>query len=463
MINTVEKFESPQLKKLHAGKVRDSIKIDSKRRMIVVTDRISAFNKNLTNSAIPSKGGVLNSLTNFWFEKTEHIIPNHLIEQIDDNISLVKEAEPIRVEMIVRGYLTGSMWRGYQKGARVFSGAKVPDGLTKNQQFSEPLLTPTTKDEFDTEISEAEIIKSGLVDEKTYQEMKKIALELFDFGSAFLAEKGIILVDTKYEFGFYEGKLILIDEIHTPDSSRFWKKADYEKSPGNVEQMDKEFVRQWMLDNKIEGKTPDILPEEVILETSKRYKDIYKDITGKEYVQTAIDVNLRMYQNLLAAGIIKAGYIAMIMGSKSDVSHAEKIKSYMEKFDICTEMRIISAHKNGERLTALAEQINHAVEPVSVIAIAGRSNGLGGALAANLNVPVINCPPFTGKDDIMLNINSSLVMPSSTPAVSVIHPDNAALAAVRALNIPSFKKQMARDILAMKQALIDEDNAIKNK
>ena len=143
-INTLEKFESPQLKKIHAGKVRDSIRIDGKKRMIVVTDRISAFNKNLEYSAIPYKGAVLNTLTNFWFKKTKHIINNHFIEQIDDNISIVKECQPIRVEMIVRAYLTGSMWRGYQKGQRVFSGAIVPGGLASNQKFPKPILTPTT-------------------------------------------------------------------------------------------------------------------------------------------------------------------------------------------------------------------------------------------------------------------------------------------------------------------------------
>ncbi len=462
MINTLEKFESPQLKKIHAGKVRDSIRINDKKRMIVVTDRISAFNKNLKNSAIPYKGAVLNSLTNFWFVKTKHIIDNHFIEQIDDNISIVKECKPIKVEMIVRAYLTGSMWRGYQNGQRIFSGAEVPDGLKFNQKFPEPIITPTTKDENDSEITEAEIIKTGLADEKTYQKMKEISLKLFKFGSDFLEEKGIILVDTKYEFGIYNGKLILMDEIHTPDSSRFWKKEDYDKSPEDVVQADKEFVRQWMLQNKIKGKTPDVLPQEVIEETSKRYKDIYKDITGKEIPETNIDINTRIYYNLLNAGYIKSGYVAMIMGSKSDVKHAEKIKSHLEKFNVTTEMRIISAHKNGERLPELAEVYNFAVEPVAVIAIAGRSNGLGGALAANLNVPVINCPPFTGKDDIMLNINSSLIMPSNTPAVTVVHPDNAALAAIRSLNISQFKQQMTKDIQAIKEGLIEDDFKIRN-
>jgi phosphoribosylaminoimidazole-succinocarboxamide synthase len=460
-METLYYFSSPQLKKIHAGKVRDSIRIDDNKRMIVVTDRISAFNKNLKN-AIPAKGGVLNSLTNYWFNKTKHIIDNHLIKQIDDNISIVKEAVPIRVEMIVRGYLTGSMWRGYQEGKRNFSGVSVPDGLIKNQKFPSPILTPTTKDKDDTEITEEEIIKRGLVDEGIYQQMKKKALELFDFGSRYLEEKGIILVDTKYEFGLVNGKLILIDEIHTPDSSRFWNKEDYEKAPESVEQIDKEFVRQWMLKHKQDGKVPDILPPEVVAETSRRYKEIYEIITGEKYEESPLPVQTRIYHNLLNHQYIKPAYIALVMGSKSDVPHAEKIMSHMEKFDIKKQMRIISAHKNGERLVELAQEINHAIEPVSIIAIAGRSNGLGGALAANLNVPVINCPPFSDKTDLMLNINSSLIMPSNTPAVTAVHPDNAALAAVRSLQIPAFKKIMEEDIRLMKEKLIEDDQEIKN-
>jgi fusion protein PurCD len=462
MINTLEKFESPQLKKIHAGKVRDSIRINNKRRMIVVTDRISAFNKNLKNSAIPSKGGVLNNLTNFWFNKTEYIIKNHKIEQIDDNITLVKEAEPIRVEMIVRAYLTGSMWRGYKSGKREFSGEIVEDGMNYNEKFFSPILTPTTKDDFDTEVTEKEIIRLGLVDEKTYQKMKDTSLKLFAFGSDYLSEKGIILVDTKYEFGFCDGELILIDEIHTPDSSRFWNKADYDKSPENAEQIDKEFVRQWMLNNKISGQVPDVLPKEIIEETSKRYKDIFKIITGNEFQQSDIFIKTRIYNQLVDKGIIQPGYVALVMGSKADVDHAEKIKGHLEKFDVNVEMRVVSAHKNGERISEIADVLNHCIEPVAVIAVAGRSNGLGGALAANLCVPVINCPPFKDSADIMLNVNSSLIMPTNTPAMTVIHPDNAALAAIRALNIPLFKHQMNLDIYDIKEVLIKDDNEIRN-
>lgn len=458
-MNTLYHFESPQLKKIHAGKVRDSIAVDEKSRLIVVTDRISAFNKNLQN-AIPFKGGVLNTLTNFWFKKTEHIIENHLIEQIDDNISLVKECEPIRVEMIVRAYLTGSMWRGYQGGQRDFCGVPVAENLTFNQKFSSPILTPTTKDADDTEITEQEIIERGLVDAETYQKMKEISLKLFDFGSKYLEERGIILVDTKYEFGFYEGKLILMDEIHTPDSSRFWDKADYDKNPEKAEQIDKEFVRQWMLSHKVDGKIPTLLPDDVTAETSKRYRDIYKIITGSEYQTSAMDIQVRMYQNLVRKGLIKAGFVALIMGSKADVPHAENIIKHLSKYNIKTQMRVISAHKNGERIPELANQYNHSIDPIVVIAIAGRSNGLGGALAANLSVPVINCPPFADKTDFVVNINSSLLMPSDTPALTVVDPKNAALAAVRSLNVPELKKQINSEIEAVKQGLIADDNAL---
>ncbi len=460
-MNTLEKFESAQLAKIHAGKVRDSIRIDDKRRLLVVTDRISAFNKNLKNSAIPSKGGVLNSLTNFWFRQTEHIVKNHLIEQIHDNVSLVKEAKPIRVEMIVRAYLTGSMWRGYTAGVRSFSGVTIPDNMVMNQAFDNPIITPTTKDDYDTEISEREIIAFGLADEATYSKMKDIALKLFRFGSEYLAQRGIILVDTKYEFGFDGNELILIDEIHTPDSSRFWKKADYDSAPQKAEQIDKEFVRQWMLANKTGGNTPDTLPEHVIEETSKRYRDIFKIITGNDYVRTSHNIISGIYQNLLSKKFIKTAYVAIVMGSKSDIPHAESIKNFLTKFDISVDFRIVSAHKNGERITEIADNLNFAIEPVAVIAVAGRSNGLGGALAANLSVPVINCPPFADKTDILLNINSSLMMPSATPAMTVIHPDNAALAAVRVLNVPQFKLQIAQDIQIMKQNLIAEDDTVR--
>jgi len=304
-MNYITKLEtdSNKLTFLHRGKVRDSLSVNDSTRLIVVTDRISAFNKKI-KTAIPNKGAVLNGIANFWFKQTEHIIENHVLRVIDPNLMLVKEAKPIKVEMVVRGYLTGSMWRGYEEGQRNFSGAVVGEGLKKNQRFENPLLTPTTKDEDDTEISPEEILKTGLVAADIWAEMKETALALFKFGSEYLAERGIVLVDTKYEFGLLNGKLILIDEMHTPDSSRFWRKADYEANPDHAEQIDKEFVRQWMLANKIDGEVPLVLAAEVVAETTRRYEEIYEMVTGSKLEVPSSDLKVRIAQNLEKEGLL---------------------------------------------------------------------------------------------------------------------------------------------------------------
>lgn len=179
---------TPQLGKIHSGKVRESFRVDDKQRLIVATDRISAFDSVL-KTAIPGKGAVLNSLAAFWFEQTKDIVPNHFVRLIDPNISLVREAQPIKVEMIVRGYLTGSAWRGYQKGKRQVSGVPISEGMKKNQPFPEPIITPTTKEESDREISAEDLIKEGWVEEKIYRKMAEVSLKLFKRGSEFLAEK----------------------------------------------------------------------------------------------------------------------------------------------------------------------------------------------------------------------------------------------------------------------------------
>jgi len=304
-MNCITKLEtnSPKLTFLHRGKVRDSLRVDDQTRLIVVTDRISAFNKKI-KTPIPNKGAVLNGIAGFWFEQTKNIIPNHVLRIIDPNLMLVKEAEPIKVEMVVRGYLTGSMWRGYEEGQRNFSGTIVPDGLKKNQKFDTPVLTPTTKDDDDTEISPEEIIRTGLVSAEIWEQMKTKTLELFRFGSEYLASKGIVLVDTKYEFGLLNGELILIDEIHTPDSSRFWRKSDYEANPGSAEQIDKEFVRQWMLANKIDGEVPLILAPEVVAETTRRYEEIYEMVSGQKLQIPNQNLMSRVRENLGKEGLI---------------------------------------------------------------------------------------------------------------------------------------------------------------
>jgi fusion protein PurCD len=461
-MNCFSGFSSPQLVRTHKGKVRDSYSLGWGQRLIAVTDRISAFDSVL-DSFIPAKGAVLNKITNFWFRETSHIIQNHFIKEVDPDITLVHEVIPIKVEMVIRGYLTGSMWRYYSEGKRTFSGVQVPDGLTKNQKFPTPILTPTTKEDSDREITPEEIVASGLTDEKTLKTMMDAARALYDFGSKYLEEKGIILVDTKYEFGIKDNGVILIDEIHTPDSSRFWKSENYAQSPENAEQIDKEFVRQWLIANKKDGKYPTSLPPEVIAETTKRYIEIYEAVTGEKWnLDLKADISNRVLTNLVRNNIIKPGYVAIVMGSISDEEHAKKIKAYLEPYQIKVEMRVVSAHKNGEDIAALAYEYNNSIEKGVVIAVAGRSNGLGGALAANLNIPVISCPPFKDNIDMMVNINSSLMMPGNTPAMTVIHPDNAAMGALRCLNLNTIRAEISAGIAKQKKSLREADKKMRS-
>jgi len=460
-MESISNVISPQLNKIHSGKVRDSFRVDEKIRMIIATDRLSSFDSVL-ETLIPGKGAILNSLATFWFEKTKDIIDNHLIESIHPNISLVKEAKPIKLEMIVRAYITGSAWRKYQKGSRELSGQKVPDGLKKNQPFPTPMVTPTTKEKSDREITEKEIIAEKWATKKRYNEMKEISLKLFKRGQKLLSEKGMILVDTKYEFGLIGNKLILIDEIHTPDSSRFWSAEDYKKDPSKVEQIDKEFVRNYLMKNKIDGQYPTKLPSKIVKETQKRYNNIFTIITG-EKLNNDIDNTIDKMKNVLVKQkFMKDGFVAIIMGSKSDLPFSKKIKEEIEKYNIFVDMRIVSAHKNGENISEIASEYNNSIEPGAVIAVAGRSNGLGGALSANLNIPVFNCPPFKDKIDMLTNVNSSLMMPSNTPAATIIDPKNAALISLRSLNIKRLKDKFSEEILKMKEGLKKDDEKIRN-
>ena len=461
-MSCLTRFATPQLELLHRGKVRDSLRVDASTRMIVVTDRISAFDQVL-QTPIPSKGAVLNSLSAFWFEQTRSIVPNHMVSAIDPQVMLVREATPIRVEMVVRGYLTGSMWRAYEKGKRSFSGNEVPDGLKRNQKLPRPLLTPTTKEESDREITPAQIVETGLATRETYAAMEKAALELFKAGSELLASKGVLLVDTKYEFGLIDGKLVLIDEIHTPDSSRFWGAEDWQRDPVTCVEMDKEYVRRWLLDHTVNGQMPLRLPDEVIAEASRRYLALFERVTGKPLDLPGSDQRERIYRNLLRAGVIEDAYVVVVMGSASDLSHCQKVKETLERYEVAVDVRVVSAHRNGEQIAAMAEEYNLAVEPGAAIAVAGLSNGLGGALAANLSIPVFNCPPFKDQTDLLVNVNSSLMMPSRLPAATVVGAETAALAALRSLNLRRLRDRFVAEIAETKARLREDDRRVRGR
>ncbi|MAH32825.1 phosphoribosylaminoimidazolesuccinocarboxamide synthase [archaeon] len=303
--NTLDKTNL-NIGKKYEGKVRDSYVIDNK-RLIITTDRISAFDRVLCT--LPFKGQVLNQTAAFWFEKTKDIVKNHVIDIPDPNVLVAKECELIPVEMVIRGYLTGvtttSAWYNYEKGIRNFCGNILPEGMEKNQKFEKPIITPSTKAEkgaHDESISGEEIVKRGLVDENIYKKMESVALALYNFGNQYVAKNNLILVDTKYEFGLLDGELILIDEIHTPDSSRFWVKDTYDELFSNnkePQKLDKEYVRQWLADKGFigEGKIPSI-PDEVKIEAAKRYITAYEMITGKDFEAKNEDILARIENNL---------------------------------------------------------------------------------------------------------------------------------------------------------------------
>jgi phosphoribosylaminoimidazole-succinocarboxamide synthase len=459
-MNTLTTFSTPQLRRLHRGKVRDSYRIDDRTRLIVVTDRISAFDKVLA-TPIPHKGAVLCGLTDFWFERTAGIVPNHVVRAVDPNITIVREAVPIMVEVVVRGYLTGSMWRAYEKGKRRFSGVTAPDALTKNARFREPLVTPTTKGAVDLEISPDEIVGRGLADQAVWTRMQSAALQLFAAGSEYLAQRGLLLVDTKYEFGLIDGELVVIDEMHTPDSSRIWPDEGYRRSPQAVESLDKEYVRAYLLAQAEPGPMPDTLPDAVVAETTRRYLELYERVTGRPLPVSDEDLRPRMVRNLAAAGVLRDGYVAIVMGSPADIDHARRIRDFLAAYDLLVDLRVVSAHKNGEEIVRMAGEYNDSVEPGAVVAIAGLSNGLGGALAANLNLPVFNCPPARDLSELQAWIHSSLLMPSRVPAATVVHPDNAALAAMRALNLPRLRERFTSEITSMKADLKEQDQRLR--
>ncbi|MFW9998738.1 MAG: phosphoribosylaminoimidazolesuccinocarboxamide synthase [Candidatus Hodarchaeota archaeon] len=309
---TLNETNIPNLGKLYRGKVRDNyIKQDT--RIIIATDRLSAFDRVITT--IPFKGQMLNQVSSFWFEKTKEIVKNHIIDIPDPNVAVVHQCKTILVEVIARGYLTGSMWRDYNKG-KPTSGIMPPRGMQKNQKFDEIILTPSTKAEsgHDIYLSREEILEKEMVEKDVYEKMEEAAIKLFKFGQNFCEKNGLILVDTKYEFGLKDGELMVIDEIHTQDSSRFWILETYEEKfqKGDVPDiLDKEIFRKWLMDTYPEI-FPDIKPDEKIppisedikIELAKRYMRSYEKITGLEFKAEISDVQKRIYKNLKKANYL---------------------------------------------------------------------------------------------------------------------------------------------------------------
>lgn len=303
-------FQFPKQSSVYHGKVRDVYNINDEQLVMVVTDRISAFDVILPKG-IPYKGEILNRIAAKFLDATEDICPNWKIASPDPMVTAGIACQGTPVEMIVRGYLCGSAWRSYKNGARSICGIPIPEGMRENQAFPQPIITPTTKAEqgaHDEDISKEEILAQNLVSPEIYALMEKYAMELFQRGTEIAKKQGLILVDTKYEFGLKDGKLYLIDEIHTPDSSRYFYADEYEERFKNnlpQKQLSKEFVREWLMENGFQGKEGQQVPEmtdEIVNNISNRYIELYENIIGEKFVKsetgdlaTRIETNVKNY------------------------------------------------------------------------------------------------------------------------------------------------------------------------
>ena len=299
LTNCITSSSHPTVKDLYQGKVREVYTLNSQTLGIVVTDRISAFDF-IMHQAIPFKGQILNKLAEFGFNKVSHIMPNHIIDVPHPNITIAKKCVPIPIEVVIRAHLTGHAWRTYKSGKRMLCGVTLPEGLSEHDPLPEPILTPATKSSegHDEDISEEEILTEGIVSNVLWAEIREKAFELFKIGQEVAREQGLILVDTKYEFGMNVDELTLIDEVHTTDSSRYFYFDGYEqrqKDRQPQKQLSKEFLREWLMKNDFQGlngqNLPD-LPDSFRIEVYKRYEQLYEQLTGSFFTPTIIkDIN----------------------------------------------------------------------------------------------------------------------------------------------------------------------------
>lgn len=310
-MNTINEtnFKFPQQKSVYKGKVREVYNINNKLLVMIATDRLSAFDVILPKQ-IPFKGQILNQIATKMMNETADIVPNWLIATPDENVAIGHVCTPFKVEMVIRGYLSGHAAREYKEGKRVLCGVQMPDGMKENDKFPSAIITPSTKadnGEHDEDISRENILAKGIVSEEDYLVLEDYTRKLFQRGSDIATKRGLILVDTKYEFGkTSEGKIVLIDEIHTPDSSRYFYADGYQERQNRGEaqkQLSKEFVRQWLIENGFQGKEGQQIPEmndEKIAEISKRYIELYEQITGEKFIKASSEnVLARIEKNVI--------------------------------------------------------------------------------------------------------------------------------------------------------------------
>jgi phosphoribosylaminoimidazole-succinocarboxamide synthase len=413
------------LKHAHRGKVRDiyTSSYYDKYLFVYTSDRISA--NDIVISYLPGKGRLLNAINSFW-HRTFNL--SQMVATTDTNLMIVRKWRPIPLEIIVRRRITGSLWKLYsEQGVRVVNGYVLPEGLTDGDRFDIPIVTPTTKGHHDIPITFDEIVERGILNRAEVEKIRDEAVKLFLDGENFMKSRNIEMIDTKFEFAFTEdGKIKVIDEIFTPDSSRFI--VDGVK-------MDKDILRKWTRQNEEfilsnpagkDGCRNVVLPEEVASRLIANYREFYARLDPIAILGPGSEIQLATLDK----------FAVIIAGSKSDDSHVQKIRNELAKRDIISFVYFCSAHKNTVRtMEILAEYNSNTKSKIVFITCAGMSNALSGVIAANSKFPVIACPPFADRDDQMLNINSTLQMPSDVPTGTVLRPDNCASLCAKILNL----------------------------
>ena len=419
---------------IYTGKVREIYDIGKDLLAIEHTDRLSSFDRHICD--VPGKGQILTETSAYWFNRID--IPHHYLYS-SGNIMIVKKCNVVPIEVVVRGYITGStqtsLWTHYKKGVRNYCGVQFPDGLVKNQKLESNVITPTTKGEVDELITADEIVERGLLSQSEWDYIAETALDLFQMGQQHAEARGLILVDTKYEFGRdREGNLLLIDEVHTCDSSRYWIQGSYEERMAEgkePEKYDKDIVRDYIKANVKDpySMTKFDVPQELIEKTYSTYSTFFSVLTGFYTLPETKDRDEVINKYFDNVDWILRPHLVILSGSPSDADHVNKIKKMAEVYNIQTISHVASAHKNTQKVLNILDFYNSQNGKVIFVAVAGRSNALGGVVACNTDYPTIACPPFKDKMDMQVNINSTLQCPSKVPVMTIIEPINVVISA----------------------------------
>lgn len=446
------------------GKVREIYTQDD-RLILITSDRVSAFDRVL--GLIPYKGQVLNQLSAWWFAQTNDIVDNHVQAVPHPNVTVADKAEMLPIEVVVRGYITGvtdtSIWTMYANGDRAPYGIPLPDGLRKNDPLPTPIITPTTKAEqgaHDEKVTEAELLERGVVSPELWQDIRTTALALFQRGQQLAAKGGLILVDTKYEFGLLNGNLVICDELHTPDSSRYWLASSYDETRQPVN-MSKEFLREWFAEQgyKGEGKPP-TMPDDFRAQVASRYIDVYEKLTGQTF-QPATET---IADSLTPFG---APLVGVIMGSTSDWETMRHAHEALEALGVPHECKVVSAHRTPQLTAEYATSAEKRGLEV-IIAGAGGAAHLPGMTAAETPLPVLGVPvqsrALNGLDSLLSIVQMPRGIPVGTLSIGASGAKNAALLAVAILGnkYPEYRAKLKAMRVAQTEAVLASELPLSN-